>query len=460
MFLDRFHMLRIAGVNTILGLDLNEDRAHLVEISFSSAAIGRQKGKYGVRNAISVGFLADESESERVAKMRKALLSSKIKTRYVASSINTVGVRVVTTDVPPSIEDVGEWIEENIEGILKLPIPLSELTISHEILRASGSARKARIAFVRRNEVETHLQTIEALGLDSIHLSAGIQDLLYLPLLDPKISAATKVVHLRNGATTAYSLSDGVEERLHHGAMNVAGSPAITDHLGGNMPLVGDLPQNRMPGDELILGIDCKYALALCCAVGAIARTSATIDLLPRDCHCTLESRLYSFVFKRAVVTAGLTILALLAVPFLTSSYLTGRIEELDEDESALLFNQVEMLEEEMSLLEGRILGDEGILNRTSVASVMQELASALPESLWLGKLEIEAETTHFAMVNTEGLALSNDHISRFLRALTENPKTDRARLIRSGEKEENGSREKQSSKGATEFEIVARMRM
>jgi hypothetical protein len=122
----------------------------------------------------TIRFEADQSPEETGAALRDLLSARESSTHRASLSIRPQAVRLVQAEVPEGVTRIPEWIEDNAEKLLQLPIPLSEIVYGCRSLPApNAEAAVIEIGFVRRQEVEKCLTVCRLAGLEPVFLGAA-----------------------------------------------------------------------------------------------------------------------------------------------------------------------------------------------------------------------------------------------------------------------------------------------
>jgi hypothetical protein len=167
---------------------------------------------------------------------------------------------------------------------------------------------------------------------------------------------------------------------------------------------------------------------------------------------------LHKSFFQRAVLFAGVVLIALLFIPFALENYLNWRSNKLDEQllANGSSYAELKLLETQTRDLEKQ-LGESNTSVRSShTAKLLYNIASASPEGLWLYKIKLDTETKGTSKLSLFGYTLKSEKVTDYLRNL--NSLGYEANLIRSGNPQQNETLIP-LRKDAVTFEIVTQMK-
>jgi len=182
----KVNTLCLSGIRTILGMDFREDFLNVTEARSYGRIFNKYRSKYKVINSFTVEFEKGLSSEEKGKRLAEELRKRGIKTRFCVSAISSTTARTVTAEIPPDVEDIEAWINENYDKLVRVPIPMRELAFAYEIVPATDTqTRHCRISFTREAERREYISFFSAAGLYllSLGLSGGG------PADDPVISA-------------------------------------------------------------------------------------------------------------------------------------------------------------------------------------------------------------------------------------------------------------------------------
>lgn len=417
-------LLTLSGVKSVIGIDVNEQRVRLVELR-RQLTLGA-KLRFTATHTLTV---ETGGAKHRAQSVRAALEEHGIKSNYAVSTVRQ-GVKLIQTVMPVSSSEVEEWLSEHAMSLLKLPVSPSELTISAEVLEETTDGCRVEVAFVRTSEIDRMKEFVAATGLELLSLRIGIKDLL------SEIDGDGTVIWSDSGVMSGIARKQGVRQKEER-FTDIA---AIPDRA----LFAGDPPPG-ISADRLLrpFGLDTSYALP-----GVLARRgfdAATFDN-------GISDVLWKKAFQRVALTVSTALLILLLLPTLVSLAVGMRQDSLTESPTALLLEEVELLEEQLAGLNGRLDAEKATKGRTQIAQALQQIAFTLPDSLYLTEMKVGSESGNRATLDITGETLNRDAVTGFLRTLEENPVCESVQLLALG-----GDRGQKASRAErTGFELRA----
>jgi Tfp pilus assembly protein PilN len=340
--------LRLSGIRSVLGIDLDENGLRAVELRSRGGLLNKYHSEYEVVNAFSVEFEKALTSEEKGNRLARELQERKIKTRFCVSSINSTTARTVTAEIPSDVpvaspEDVETWIREKYEKFIRVPIQLSELAFAYEILPSADSQpRRCKISFVRESERQEYTSLFAAARLHLLNL--GLSD--SNPSNDPIIQSLCP---------------RGYE-----------GNPSVALAIMGFLPELGSM------------------------------------DFLPEiERKKTTEEKDKS-LFYRVVLALGVVLFVLLGLQFGLNTYFQRESDKTDEQllQVGPVYSEVTTLGKQVSALKSELTGGGG--KRSSVAKVLHDIAESTPKGVWLYKLDVtHSEIDLFGYAKSNELAAS-----------------------------------------------------
>ncbi len=167
---------QLAGANRVLGVDLTENCVRVVEVEERILPLRKSQSRFTVRNHFILEYDPAAEWLKRADLLKQKLTGLGIRARYAATSIRSLGVKVVETTIPSGIHAFDEWITENQEKLLRIPLNSGSITHCVEILERSDSGTRVEITFVRREEIGRYQSFFRTVGLELITLGAGTRD--------------------------------------------------------------------------------------------------------------------------------------------------------------------------------------------------------------------------------------------------------------------------------------------
>ena len=106
------------------------------------------------------------------------IINRPIQTKHAVTSLQSLAVRTTQVEIPVSVTNTDNWIRENFEKLLRIPVALSEISYSYEILGRKESANTVEVTFARKSEIEQTKHLFSEAGLTLLSLTAGTRDSL------------------------------------------------------------------------------------------------------------------------------------------------------------------------------------------------------------------------------------------------------------------------------------------
>src|SRR5437867_678327 len=131
---------RLAGVNRILGVDLADDIVRIVELEKKGGPLNKYAVRMSPVCAYYRQFTTGATLEKKAQQTKELLVACGITTTYAVSSVRTLGVRSLVAHTPPHVDNLDEWIRENHERLLKLPVPLTQVSFDYEVINTSESS--------------------------------------------------------------------------------------------------------------------------------------------------------------------------------------------------------------------------------------------------------------------------------------------------------------------------------
>ncbi|MGB2869557.1 MAG: PilN domain-containing protein [Bacteroidota bacterium] len=412
-FFNSIDIQKLAGITRMLGVDLTESHVRVVELEKVWSSIKKLSPKLRVINSFSHEFSA--SDKNKAQTLSNLLHEKGIKTKRAVSSIQSLGVKVVSATIPQGTENVLEWIEEHLDQLLKIPVARRDISFDYEILSSTDSESNAEISFVRNTEIEATTSFFHDCGLELIALGAGGRD-----------------------AVNSFLLQNGNKAPSH------TGDNAASETGNENGPI-------SKPSDINViypLGLPSDYALATGLAIkGFVPELSSTNFLSGKEKE-EFHSFIYKSLFQRSILAFGTLLFVTLLILALLQSQIESRIALLDEQilASGSDYTAVAVLERQVKELE-RSFADKG--KTTNIAKALHDIAQDIPEGVWLYRFKLEKPPTFLI----SGYTKESDKVTDFLRNLGKDF-TD-VSLIRSGDQPQSGVA-LPAQKGFITFELKA----
>ena len=422
--LKRVDIARLAGISTVLGIDLDSNSARIVPVRKRGNPLDRYKANYFADAPLSCNFPQDSTPEAKGRVIKDSLTSRRVKTRHCVATLRSPGVRTVSVQVPASIRDVGEWISEHAAKILKIPIPLSELELRWVVLESSAAGSILEMIFVRKADLEELREILNVAGLTPLHLSAGPGDVVNcLFVTDPGITEKELTVayaegqritlvplaHARRKPMTNLpaGLDEATRKRGEEGELLWAGARSFAESSPQDRELK---PFNLTP----------DYALATGLALRGFLPELNPVDFLSDAEREQRVVGLWRMGFKRTAIALGSMLFLLLALQ-VAASMAFGYMNEQAEHEvnsSHDVLTEVRGLRERVSALEARREGSAAGASQGNLSRVLHQLAQAVPPAVRIDRLQVEARQQDSLRLTLSLSATSRDAVTAFMKQL------------------------------------------
>ncbi len=444
-FLKNIDIQRVAGIRSIMGIDIAEHRARVVELKKRGRIWNRFKTTFRPLQAFTCEFNQGSSIAERVASLKRSLAEHHISSTFAVSTVQSMGVKTVTATIPPGTANIDEWVQEHREQLLKLPVSTGQAMHSCEMLELSESGVQVEITFARTAEVEAVSSFFREVGLTLLSMAAGPRDAFNAFLLGEQGLTKKDVtfMHLGNSVLASATFADGRRRsttyaRVGSGQEQGASiNEFVKQHSAPpeSVLMAGDLGDLFPSGQRILkpFGLDSSYTLAAGLAIKGFFPELSPTDFLNQGQHQISEAQFYRSLLQRAVLASGLTIIALLFLQFVVSLYLQSRIDSIDEKLLSLgpEYTDVTVLESQVKQLENQLEGRDISFKRSQMARTLYDVARLAPPGLWLYRFQQIHQSDQPRTLSLYGYARANDLIADFVKNLTAG--IAEAELVRAG---------------------------
>lgn len=439
--LTNIDFLKIAGIQSILGVDLGERGAHIVELRKTGSVLNKYRAKFQIVNSFSVAFESGSTVEQRGKQIADVLKGKSIAAKHTVVGISSLGIKSVTVNIPVSSENIEEWVLENRTKLSKVPIPLKEMSFRYELLSETETDRSFEITFLRNSEIESCQRIIAVSGLELVSLGVGMREILNdFILFDPEFKRGEMdLVFSREDLFWTLKLSNG--KRLERSAVPLHnGLKAIDDWANEDRQVMvtgDDVPAPPSSKIRALNALGCKpeHSLAVGLAIKGFLPECSPVSFATTGGRFLLD--VYKSLTLRLSLLLGVVLILLLALPWFGQSYLQSEMDSLDEKlaENSKPFEEMQSLEREVNSLSEKISNNERLRARIPFARMLYSTASTVPDGLWLSRLTID-EQTDVASIALEGYAEQNDRLSMLLRSLQQTGLCEKVSLIKSGSPE------------------------
>ncbi len=437
--LDRLDLPFLAGVHSVLGFDDDGTTVRIVELQKHGNILNRHAPKYSVEHYLSHTFAVSSSKTERAEIVKNLLCEHAITAKYVVSSIQTAGLKIIEAQLPQGTENIDAWIEEHYERLIRLPIAFKDIRYSYEVRKES-----IEIAFVRKSDINDHLAFLQEVGLEVIGLGVGVFDAPNAQLLlYPSYKTITDIqYHASKDLIHCFHIEAGVIQK--HTIAPISDIREIgsvhPNDIDPNFPekqsifISGEVQADHVPsgaGLLIPLSLPSEYTLAIGLALRGLGLSLTNFDVLDEALKEKHETSIYKSLMQRIVLGGGIFILFLLMLPIVVNIFLQNKIDALEEQRlSDPLYAQVAALESQVKILERQNTERLGVQQRAQISRLMYTIGKVMPARVWLYKLSIGKNGKNIILM-LRGYSNDPEQIMDFLKKL-ENEHCSPS-LIRSG---------------------------
>lgn len=436
--INHLSLRQLAGAKRVLGIDLTDSYIRVVELEERIISFQKSQSKHNVRNHFMLELDPAEEWLKKANLLKQKISELGITTRYAAASIRSLGVKVVETIIPSGIHSIDEWINENQEKLLRIPLSSGSIVHCTEILERTDSEMRAEITFVRKEEIERYQSFFRTAGLELIALGAGIRDACNVVKLEKNFGEKEEIfLFATDDSTNVTEFKQGRRNRTYQTVTPFSKKPPdnTSVYMSGEK-----VEKINIADAKLIqpLGLSPEYCLPVGLALKALNPDISPINLLPAEETNRIRVKLYKSFFQRAVLYSGAVLIALLLIPFALELYLNWRSSDLDEQLSAngSSYAELTLLETQTLDIEKQLSEANTSIRSSHIAKVLQNIASASPEGLWLYKFKLDTETKGAPRLSLFGYTHKSEKATDFLKNL--NGLGYEASLIRSGSPQQN----------------------
>jgi len=456
--MNRINVRQLAGVNRVLGIDLAGNCVRVVEVEERIVPHRKLQSRFNVRNHFNLEFDPAEEWLKKADLLKKKLTELGIRTRYAATSIRSLGVKVVETIIPSGIHTVDEWITENQEKLLRIPLSSGNIAHCSEILERTDSGMRVEITFVRREEIERYQSFSRTAELELITLGAGTRDASNVMTLEKNFGEKEeKFIFVADGSVNVTEFIQGRRNRSYQAVTPFSQTPPeeVSVFVSGEKAVKANLGNAQLIQP---LGLSPEYCLSVGLALKALEPELSPSNLLPTDETNRIIVNLHKSFFQRAVLFSGVVLITLLFIPFALESYLNWRSSKLDKQllANGSSYAELTLLENQTRDLEKQLSEGNTSIRSSHAAKLLYSIASVSPEGLWLYKIKLDTETKGTSKLSLFGYTLKSEKVTDYLKNL--NGLGYEANLIRSGNPQQNETLIP-LRKDAVTFEIAAQIK-
>lgn len=449
----RINLQKIAGLKTLIGLDINEQRVRAVELKILGGTVDKFNSRFTVSKYLTYDIVEGSSFESSAGAIKEELKRRGMRSHYAVAAIETGKVKVVRAEVPSDITNFDEWLQDNFDKLVRIPVPFQELAYQYETVKARPSNDNVEIAFVRTSDVDSIIQVVKSMGLDLIALSAGVRDCITPLFLSDsyKLEGRVSFVFGGEGYAAMFDIEDG---RVvgSYSSRSVADLPV---REGGNTLLAGEVLGSGCSRFSPF-GIPGEYALAAGLAVRGFLPELQSAEFLPSSEKLAVMERLSKRLFQRVVLACGGILLVALLIQSIFTMYVDHAENKVDARllQSGASWSEVTVLEKQNARLKNELAMIEADSARSNVAKLLHDIVRIVPEGVWLYKMVLtkdrpiqagifakprprQGKDSYQAMSGyiflVSGYSDDSKRIAEFVRLFGKEPDLQDVRIVRSG---------------------------
>lgn len=451
-------MRQLAGVNRVLGIDLSDNCVRVVEVEERLLPLRKSQSRFNVRNHFTLEFDPAEEWLKKTDLLKQKLAELGISTRSAATSIRSLGVKVVEAIIPSGVHTIDEWIIENQEKLLRIPLSSGSIAHCAEILERTDSEVRVEITFVRKEEIERYQSFFRTAGLELITLGAGTRDASNVMTLEKNFGEKEeKFLFVADDSANVTEFIQGRRNRSYQtvAPFNQTQPEEVSVFMSGEKAIKANIADAQFIQP---FGLSPEYCLAVGLALKALHPDLSPTNLLPKEETNRIMLNFHKSFFQRAVLFSGAVLIALLFIPFALETYFNWQSSKLDEQllANGSSYTELTLLETQTRDLEKQFTEANTSVRSSHTAKLLHNIASASPEGLWLYKIKLDTETKGKSKLFLFGYTLKSEKVTDYLKNLT--GIGYEANLIRSGNPQQNETLIP-LRKDAVTFEIAIQMK-
>ena len=416
--LQRLNTRKLSGCNRVLGLDISNAKARIVELEGVGGLLNRFKSSYKVVQSFTVEFNLDASLKARAIALQEAIARNNVKTKQCVTAVPPASVKSVMIEIPATVQDVDEWIIEHRERFLKMPTGTQAFVHKYEILGPSETKTRLEIWFTRIDEVEAIAEQLREAGLQVAAMGAGCRDAYNKYFLKNQENA--NFIHFEDGFATITRYVNGQLESRESVLQDLPEVIEAEKALSNNVLLHGEIEEQIDCERFVQFNLPSSYTLAAGLALKGFLPEESAIDFAPVKVKQASQEDLEKSLLRRTVLVCGVTLMFLLLLQSGLSWYLEKRIESFEESSISMQGDWVEIdaLQRKVDGLEKEVATTHSNARRSAVSKLLHEIASRTEDGLWFTKLSLGTLEKGKRPLMIQGFARSNDRVSEFLKSL------------------------------------------
>ena len=482
---------RLMGFGSMLGIDYDGQVLRVVQLSKKGNPFRKYDQSVKVGSCFTHRFSSQEGQSpygeEREKEIALLLTRHKIKTRLAcALVVGRTSAKTVVATLPRDIQKE-EWINENAQKLLNLPISPEAFSFQWEPLEEdrnedSPAVERVEITFLRKSDIDRELKFWKSTGLLVRSLSGqpARECTNALLLSDPRVHEEKKtLLFCRNSPTESAVITFSFGHREDCEQIILSGREDLSEMFsqyredGVYTVLVGTgMEQAGSEHGSLLhpFGLPPEYVLASGLAIKGLFPELSPTEFLPEESRDLRDTTMAKKHFERIALVAGVMLFLMLSILTAMSTYFEGKKEALSE---ILLsrgekLSELSKLEREVATLEKTFSGTKALAGgRSRFGQILRALSACVPEKgVWLTSLTLETNDTLGVgkKLILLGKSKSSEGVTVFLEMLEHSEAFHRVSLLRTGSFMENdessnvvpASENRSRSSSTISFEIQA----
>lgn len=439
---------RFAGLSEVLGIEVRSDRMRVCALRARGGWLNKFKTTFEVLEHFEIQLDGTEIATSKGELLRKEIEKRNLRAKHAVVGLSPSSARTITATPPGSASNISEWISENIQRLLRIPISSKDVVVGHEYLHSSGQGKSIEITIAKRKDIEDLQELASTAKLELLGISLSKREAVTALLVSdsPALAGEAEYVYFDQNVAHVTSLISGRRSKaeqvpvgevngiVHFGNPDKMGSA----RNGGTLTVAGEVPADIVSNRATMLspfGIPTPFTAAAGLAVKGFLPELSPVNLL--DCAVSVksETQFAKNLFHRVTIATGVAIMSLLFLQMIASLVVSKWSERIDEELLSLgpSYYELKQLEQEVLDLRAATQGPTAVVARSSYSEILHDVAASAPDGLWLKKLILGGNETGPGKLSLEGYARGSDLIAAFLKNLQKNNVCTEVRLTRSG---------------------------
>ncbi|MCL5035047.1 MAG: PilN domain-containing protein [Bacteroidetes bacterium] len=433
---DNINTLKIAGIHSILGVDYYQDTIRVVELRSRGGVFNKFRAVYKVVNYFKFQLPIDASNFERGRLLFDELKTRGVHCRFCVSTVRSSTMKVVTAELPEDAENINEWISENYERLLKVPVNFRDLSFGYRV--HSSAPLRCEVAFVHVSERDGVVEMINVSGLHLLGLGLGAWDFEAASIAGSSEPTDQVLAFADDDEfiCSTFQKDRPISRRRFQGG----GTPGAVSFIKGEVVIGGMAlvtgPKAQEFDDSLAkrldpLGLPAEFALAAGLAIRGFIPEIGAFESRPEAVIRKSTEEKDKTLLKSTALVLGGVLTVLFGLQLGLQSYLLGISKGLDGKlaKNGSVYSQIRNLEEEVNSLNMEIPGEKANGQRSAVAKALHEVAAATPLGVWLYNLEYNDGGT----INLSGYARTDEEAAQYFTSLGRDPNFSNVQVLRVG---------------------------